>query len=1024
MKDKLVDMNVYTIPPTYPFADVLAATLLEKYKDNTLELTDILLLLPTRRACRTMQEAFVRHSNGQSLLLPRITPIGDIEDEAEAITTQSLFEAPNLNITDDVNIDEVINDEYFKIPQAINNLKRQLILTKLIIAKPSDYGIEKPTHEQAIKMAQDLGLLLDQMQTEGLSPDNLASIVPDKYSVHWQEVLKFLQIITTHWPEILKTENGLIDPADRRARLMRLQAQKWMEHLPKSRIIAAGSTGSQPTTAEFIKAIASLPNGSVILPGLDTLLDDESWNKLDETHPQFNIANLLKHMNIERNQVKDWTSHHPIPKEITATTSERLRIISETMRPSNSTEKWLDMEKIPEDAIKDVRKITCQTIQEEALTIAVILREVLETPAKTAALITPDRELARRVSSEMKRWGINIDDSAGVPLHLSSVGIFLRLCADAIASDFAPYSLLALLKHPLTHCGMEKKQFRIALTYIENNVLRGNVIKGLSDIKALILKSEEQSETASLAVKLVEFLAKISDEYSNIIKDEPADFTDIITAHIEFAENLSKLLDDEEAELQIWSGDDGNTAASFISELLENVETFGSIETSAYLGMFNTLMSNIVVRPKYGSHPRLTIFGAMEARLLQADLLILGGMNEGMWPGHAPADAWMSRPMRKEFGLPLPEKRIGLSAHDFAQAFCAFNVVITRAQKVAGTPTVPSRWLMRLDAVLELSGLSIKESYINSNGEREISHHSLATALDYSERTEKLDPPAPCPPVSTRPREISATQVEKWMRDPYWVYARQILKLKALEDIEPEIAAKEYGNVIHNALEEFVKKYPTTFPENATEKLLIIGMQKLGELSLAPEIDAFWRTKFTNIAEWFIKTEKAREPFVKMRHAEIWGDMTIQSGVGDFRLKAKADRIDEMIDGSLEIIDYKTGKPPSTKEVMAGFAPQLPLEAAIATNGGFKDISTDINTVEKLSYWNLKGGDKNKSTNPIGKNQAVSEVVDTAIEGLTGLVHSFDKEETPYVARPHPKHALEYSDYDHLSRQDEWIDED
>lgn len=993
-------MNVFSISSNRSFSDVLATSLLEEYKEKQLELTDVLMLLPTRRACRTMRDAFVRHCGGQSLLLPRIIPIGDVEDQIES---GSIYEYDTIDIE--------LGDEILEIPNAISSLRRQLILARLIMAKPSDYGIEQPTYEQATKMAMELGILLDQIQTEGLDVAKLENIVPDKYASHWQEILKFLQIIINHWPKILKSENNLIDPAERRARLMKAQSKLWLLAKPKGKIIAAGSTGSQPTTADFLKTIASLGNGCVILPGLDTYLDNESWGKIDVSHPQFNMKNLLSYMGIERSNVKEWDKENTISNS----NNERVHLISEVMRPSDSTEKWLSMDKIQEGTISNINKITCQNIHEEATCIAVILREMLETPSKTAALVTPDRELARRVSSQMKRWGINIDDSAGVPLHLSVVGTFLRLCIEVVSSDFAPYQLLALLKHPLMQCDLQ------VIDYIENKVFRGHNIIGLQAVKDFILRNEEEktleNKQTQQTLDALDFMIYSSSKLHELFSKHVVELKDILIAHIEFAEAIS--FKDEKDELTLWGKDDGNSAAMFISDMIENSDVCGEIEPDAYVGILTALMSGIVVRPKYGSHPRISILGNMEARLLHTDLVIIGSANEGIWPSHASADAWMSRPMRKELGLPLPEKRVGLAAHDFAQAFCAPNVIITRSEKTAGTPSVPSRWLMRLDAVLELSELSLKES---STSDKNLSHNGLANMLDYAERSDILMPPAPCPPISARPREISVTQVEKWMRDPYSIYAKYILKLGKLEEIAPEIEAKDYGNIIHDTFEEFVKLYPQKIPEDGLEELLQIGTAKFDELDIEPEIYEFWQAKFTNIASWFIDTENARQPNVKKRNAEIWGNMTIPAEAGDFKIKAKADRIDEMQDGSLEIIDYKTGKIPSRKEVAAGYSPQLPLEAAIAKSGGFKDANgTDV---EKISYWSLKGDGSDKASNAIDNKHDIDDIIDEAVNGVTTLINVFDRDEIPYEATPHPGKASEYSDYKHLSRQEEWSNED
>lgn len=434
--------NVFTIAPVFSFADTLAAELLSRHADTPSELAKTVLFLPTRRACKTVQEAFLRQSGGRPLMLPRLIPFSAVEDE-ETQGRLSLLNAADL-------------------PDAIDPLRRRLLLSKLIQKRsPQPLGAEKALH-----LADALAQFLDETYIESMPFDRLKNLVPDEFAAHWQETLVFLEIVTAAWPEILK-EEGVIDAADRQARLFRAQADFWRKNPPPFPVIAAGSTGSQPATAELLDAIAAMPNGKVILPGLDMLLDEESFAACEPSHPQYNLKKLLEKMGITRADVRVFGNNPPVR-------GERLRLISEAMRPAATTDHWRTAEKFSREAVAGIEKIDCTNVQEEALIIALVLRETLETPGKTAALITPDRSLARRVVAEMNRWGIIMDDSAGTNLTLTPLGAFLLLLGQAALTDWAPVEMLACLKHPLALGAKSFAPFRSLVRRLEKTCCAAN----------------------------------------------------------------------------------------------------------------------------------------------------------------------------------------------------------------------------------------------------------------------------------------------------------------------------------------------------------------------------------------------------------------------------------------------------------------------------------------------------------------------------------------------------------------------
>jgi len=980
--------SIYTIAPGAPFVDALAAGVLARSGDDPLALARTTVLLPTRRACRALRDAFLRQSGGRATLLPRLQPIGDIDEDELTI---SGFEEPQL-------------PESVALPPAISEMRRRLLLASMIVARPAP----RTSADQAVWLAADLARLLDQVQTERLSFDGLDGLAPAEHAEHWQEILEFLKIVTENWPRILADE-GCIDPAERRNRLLAAQAEAWRQMPPDAPVIAAGSTGSIPATADLLGVVARLPRGAVVLPGLDCYLDEEGWSTLAPSHPQYGLRQLLDRLEVSRDEVEDWD-----PGFAEGGNPMRRHLVAEAMRPAQTTSAWRDLTLSKEEILQGLdglERIDCATPREEAGAIALIMREAVETPGRTAALVTPDRDLARRVAAELGRWGVGIDDSAGTPLAATPPGMFLGLVAALAEAEAAPVPLLAALKHPLAAGGMAPAVFRGRVRRLERAVLRGpRPAAGLEGVRRALT---DEGVEAPLLAWFDGLRASLAPLFAAMARGR-SPVRDLLEAHVAAAEALAAS-DQAAGAARLWAGDAGEAAAEFIADAHGAAAGFPEVATGHYPGLFAALLAGRIVRPQYGRHPRLQIWGLLEARLQHADVMILGGLNEGTWPPETLADPWMSRPMRGDFGLPLPERRIGLTAHDFSQAFCARRVVLTRAARVEGTPTVPSRWLLRLDAVLRRLGLAAEE---NGHALAQVSgswlgwHHQL----DRPTRFAPVLRPEPRPPVAARPRQLSVTQIETWLRDPYAIYARHVLHLRALDPLDADPGAAERGISIHEALERFVREHPAGLPDDALDRLQAIGRESFRAIRDRPGVWAFWWPRFERIAAWFVATQRERRAEVRDSIVEATGAIELAAPAGPFTLSARADRIDRRTNGAIEIIDYKTGAVPSRTEVESGRAPQLPLEAAIAARQGFKGIPRDAPM--RLAYWRLTGGD------PAGQIRLVSEdaaaAANVAMEGLLRLITAFDDEDTPYAAVPRRDLAPRYSDYDHLARIREW----
>src|SRR5580704_2059153 len=905
--------RLYTIAADRPFLATLARGLVAMAGGDALRLARMTVLLPTRRASRSLREAFLRLTGegsdpGAPLLLPRMRPIGDLDaDELE-------FAA---------------DDETLTIPPAIPELRRRLLLTRLVLEWSAADGDQALLPGQAASLAGALARLIDAAVTEDASFAELAKLAPLDLAEHWQVVLRFLDILPAQWPKVLAAE-GALDPAERRNLLLRRQAAEWRRAPPRDPVIAAGLTGGIPALNELIGAVAELDHGTVILPGLDRNAAPKVWDEiaLDPAHPQYLLAGLLHALGVAADDVRDWQP------DAASARQGRLRLFSEALLPAALTDAWRGLKPESEDALAGLNRYDCPSPQDEAVTIALLLRRKLEEPGATGSLVTPDRELARRVAAELRRWDIDIDDSAGVPLSLTPPGAFLRLVLDMAESELAPVPLLAALKHPLAAGGLAAPVFRDLARQLERVIRGPRPAAGFDGLTAAVANSEP------VLRGFVERIETCLGALPALLAADAVSIAELASAHIAAAERLAAS-DDESGVARLWRDAAGEVAANFCHDLIDAARDFPPLAGRHYPALFEALSGGAVVRPRYGRHPRLAIWGLVEARLQQADLIVLGGLNEGTWPGPVADDPWMSRQMRQEFGIPLPERAIGIAAHDFAQAIGAPEVALTRATRREGVPTVPSRWLLRLDAVLRAVGL-------DGGLEAEAEIAAAAAGTDRPRMRRSLPRAAPRPPLEARPRRLSVTEIETWRRDPYTIYAKHILRLRALEELDADPDRADLGMAIHGALAEFVRRFPGGLPAHAELELREIGLQAFAALLSRPGAWAFWWPRFERIARWFVAEEAVRRPGLVDTSSEVEGQLVIAAPAGPFTLRARADRIERLRSGALAVIDYKTGALPDKREINAAIAVQLPLEGAIARAGGF---GIPAGPIAALEHW-------------------------------------------------------------------------
>jgi len=977
--------RLYAIPPELPFLATLAEGLQAIAGGDPLALSRVTVLLPTRRAARSLRDAFLRVGGasgeaGTPLLLPRMQPIGDPD-----IDELSLFNG-------------VADDGALIVPPAIPELRRRLLLTQLILRWGEQGGHDRLLPGQAATLAVSLARLLDTVAVEGASFARLRELVPADLAAHWETVCKLLDILPTAWPALLAAE-AAIDPGERRNRLLAQQTAIWRRNPPRDPVIAAGLTGGIPAITEMIRVVAGLDNGAVILAGLDRRCDAAELAAIgcDEAHPQYLLATLLAALELTPADIPDWpgiSTGARAPRRV-----RRLALVAEAMRPAVTTDRWRGLAAAAADSLTGLSRYDCAGIHEEALTVALLLRRKLEIPGATAALVTPDRELARQVAAELARWGIAIDDSAGLPLNRTPPGVFLRLVLDLAASELAPVPLLAALKHPLAAGGLSLAGFRDLTRRLEQAIRGPRPAPGFAGLKAAIAGKKHD--------RLQDFVRRLQaclGDLPDLLAAAAVPLTRLVTAHIEAAERLAAS-DDESGGNRLWREVAGETAARFYNELIDAAGDFPPLPGHHYPALFEALSAGVVVRPVFGRHPRLAIWGLVEARLQQADLVVLGGLNEGSWPGAPPPDPWMSRQMRRDFRIAVPERAIGIAAHDFVQALAAPEAALTRAARREGVPTVPSRWLLRLDTVLRAVGLT---GALGPDPGLE----SVAVRLDTAPYR-PLPRAEPRPPLAARPRQLSVTQIETWLRDPYATYARHILQLKPLDELDADPGRADLGIRIHAVLAEFVHSFPRALPEDSLAQLLAIGQRHFADVLSRPGAWAFWWPRFERIARWLVNEERAHRAGTVESLGELEGRLTLPGfPAGSFQLTATADRIDRLASGEFLVIDYKTGSVPTKAAISAGFAPQLPLEAAILRDGSFGGLS---GTPAALEYWRLGG------RAPAGQRWVVDDgnpvaLIERALKKLTALIEKFDHPATPYLASPIPARRPRFSDYEHLER--------
>ncbi|GMM93884.1 double-strand break repair protein AddB [Qipengyuania sp. MTN3-11] len=994
--------TVYSIAAHRGFADALVAGLVPRYRDPELGLARLTLLLPSTRAHRVVGEAFIRHAGetgSKGLLMPRMAAIGDLDlDE----TLGSLLDP--LGASD--------------IPPAIDPQRRMFALARMI---GEEMGEEAPEGATLLRLARETGATMDRLLVEDIGPEQLldekvVGIFPN-LSAHWQKSLHLFATVQARWLAWLK-ENSALDAAARRNRLFDHAAERWRADPPKTPIVAAGVTSAAPSLARLLRVVSDLPQGAVILPDLDLAMAREVWDELGRagnrptprdtafarddatTHPQYHLKLLLNRMGVAREEVQPW--HR---KGMTAAPPERSHAVSNVFLPPEASRAWVDLP-AEKRRMTGVRIMECANPEEEAQAIALLVREALEQPERRVALVTPDRALGRRVVHHLGRWNILADDSAGRPLSQTAAGRAFLLAAEVLAEGARVVPLMALLGHPLVTGGMERGAWLRHLRRLERELRGPRLQSGLSALRAIVEKLAKRCEGTA------EWWQSVEASLSPIMTDEPDQPAPLAESIDRVAQSCEALCGEA-----VWAREDGRALAQFVEEMrLHARDADFAMAPRHVSAALADAMEQRAVRPPYGGHARVQILGLLEARMNRADLVLCAGLNEGVWPARGAVDALLAPAVLRTLGVPGADFRIGLAAHDLAGALGAPEVVLSRSARDEAGPAIPSRFLLRVQALLH-----------DPRGPDDLSErHRETRAVDLARAITRADPaapyprPRPMPPPERRAVDISATALDRLLGDPYQFYAQRILQLAPLEGLDAEPDALWQGNLAHKVLQ----LWHEARERDPEASILPIMEQVLDREHADPLIRGLWQPRLQKALEWIEQTVSSYEDR-RVLAVEKKGEMRFD-GV---RVHGRADRIDRLADGGLAIIDYKTGSPPSAAMVAEGFALQLGILGLIAERGGFEGLPGEP---EQYEYWSL--GKAKAADNAFGFGYVETplkvgqkrtglepeEFLPETARFLHSAIVKYILGDAPFIARENPDYPA-YDTYDQLMRLDEWL---
>lgn len=992
--------RVWTIPPGTDFLRALAETLAKETGLGAAPdaLADAIIYVPNRRSARVLARALFDAGGGKAILPPDIRTLGDIEAD----------EAPSADAARS------------GLPPAMSAARRLGALTHLVQAFYAKAYEVTPPAASALAAAQELSRLMEQAAlSETVDWDSLPGLAESaELALHWEQSVRFLGIISQSWPEWL-AENGESDPFLRDIAAARIVAERWRTEPPEAPVLIAGSTGATPAGRILMKAAMALPKGLIVLPGLDTHADEDARAVIGRSasHPQHILFDTLRDLKVEPVDVAIW------PGTDTGGKAEaRRRMIHEALAPAEATADWrntlkqlarsLDttVEDFAGDALSGLSVIETPDEAVEAETAALILRGIMEQPDATAALVTPDATLARRVSGVLKRWGLDVPPSSGSPLGQTTAGSLIGLCARWVLDPSEPVIMSAVLKHPFVG-GFE------GADVLDRFFLRGaRNWRTLDQLAQSIRTRRDLDPYAGFSDAEQEIAERLALRLAEVFRETEADLSAALPMPgRKIAERIAALAANVSQTPFPWAGEDGRSATQMMEHVAELADYLAPMAPHAFAELIEADAARRTVSAGVAEHPRLAIWGPLEARLQSASHIILAGLNEDVWPQRPPADAFLPRRFREKLGLGDPEDRVGLSAHDFAQLACAPRVTLLHAGRRNDAPAVASRWVWRLKTLAEGAlGEAGKDALTPS------ADNPLDWAMALRDRgTDSLPTDFSAEPTPRKrpegwPQRLSVTRVDTLQRDPYAIWAEQVLRLDRIEPMNAPLGPAPRGTAIHKALELF-EADGTLKSRESLVSLLVENLSAAGE----PEaVLAARRAVLGQMADWYLGWRAQRHVDGKPK-LEVKGKLAFEIAGDPFTLSAMADRIERQPDGSLVIVDFKTGSPPSDKEIAAELSQQMPLQALIAAKGGYEGLPAA--PISGLEYVAFKAKPEARL---VGQSRALQatpeELAAKAEEGLLRLIAAYRDNDAAFLSAPRVQFVKYDNGYNRLARRAEW----
>lgn len=928
---------IYSVSFSQLFLGSIADYLLSRTSDFAL--SEWTVYLPTRRSCMVLEETLFQKNPQTSFILPRIVALGETTPEELILMSSELVEELSL------------------LPAVIRPSRRRLLLATLI--EKFRYSERGMGADLALKWADKLTAILDEMRTHDVNLKTLKEIGPvSGHAEHWEKIHTFLSLVSNHWDSILEEEQA-VESITWQKRILDAYAHFLKTQGTRKPIMIAGSLGTIPSTANLIQAISKLPNGVVVLPGLEKIKQKEP---VSPRHPQFFLFALLEKLDINPCHVEYLTD-------------------TQHFDTDTSCHKKSEFQGI-EIQCENLSYMEASDQAEEARLVAISIRKALEEGKKKIVCVATDQALLKRINTELEVWDIVPLSPQSRSLIDTNLGSFLHLVTLGLSNPFPVVALASLCKHALSKKTEDWNLF-------ERYILRKWT--GSYSLQALdyaVQRAENQmdldtwNQVADFYNQLKKLLMDRDGTHSLKYYLKKIDtFLRWLAEHDEPAESLFLILCPEEAE-------------SF-QTLWEDLHKSGDLEIvhpQNLSDVFFTLLQQPYQALVGGHTQEVLLLPPADARFIDADLKILAGLNEGVWPLEPPKDPFFTYNMRQSLKLPPLESKIGQSAHDFLSCLCGpGDKLITRSLRIGGVPSIPSRFLSYLHLGLKRKGLKLHSS-------NELKQWSRDLYLPPQKIT--LGIPAPCPPANLRPNRLSVTEIGLLLKDPYSIYAKHILKLTELNFFSNQHQYRSFGIFVHECLHEWNRDFnKTEAPSFLNRAKFLFGLH-FGSW----EENRFWWEKFLNLLKWV----SLQSPWSNTV-TEIRGEIVLPIGDHLFTLFGKADRID-WNEQSLRIIDYKTGGVPSGSSVKSGESPQLLLEALIFYKNGFSGLP--IAPLTSLEYWGVLTEEK------VILKDDLNLFISNIEQRLQKLMTSFLNDSTPYLS--YPKGKLSDYSYDHLSRFQEW----